>query len=196
MFTGIITHLGTFLKQTHKGFMFVVPSDLAKRVTEGLSIAIDGVCLTVIKKEAATIYVELMPETLKKTTLGNLKSNAVVNLELPATIGTFFAGHIIQGHVDGVSQLKTVTERGNSRILEFSLPPNLSRYIVAKGSIAINGISLTLIEVGEDSFTVGVIPYTWNNTMLTHLKIGDFVNIEVDIFAKYLEKLLQDKHTS
>lgn len=193
MFTGIINHLGTFFKQTQKGFMFEVPSDLAKHITEGLSIAIDGVCLTVTKKDATTIYVDIMPETLKKTTLSNLKSNAVVNLELPATTTTFLAGHIILGHVDGVSQLKTVTERGNSRILKFSLPQNLSRYIAEKGSIAINGISLTVIEVRKDSFTVGVIPYTWKNTVLAHLKIGDFVNIEADILAKYLEKLLKDK---
>lgn len=193
MFTGIITHLGTFFKQTQKGFMFVVPPDLAKRITLGSSIAIDGVCLTVTKKEATTIYVDIMPETLKKTTLSLLKANALVNLELPATTNTLFAGHIILGHIDGVSQLKTVTKRGNSRILKFSLPQNLSRYLVTKGSIAISGISLTVIEVGKDSFTVGIVPYTWNNTILSHLKIGDFVNIEVDILAKYLEKLLKDK---
>lgn len=193
MFTGIITHLGTFLKQTQKGFMFAIPPDLAKHISLGLSIAIDGVCLTVTKKEAATIHVDIMPETLKKTTLSLLKSNALVNLELPATTNTLFAGHIILGHVDGVSQLKTVTKRGNSRILKFSLPQNLSRYLVTKGSIAISGISLTVIEVGKNSFAVGIIPYTWNNTMLTRLKIGDFVNTEVDILAKYLEKLLKDE---
>lgn len=191
MFTGIITHLGTFVKRKQNEFLFVVPLDLAKRVTKGLSIAIDGVCLSVKKKEATAIYVDVMEETLKKTTLGNLKPKRSVNLELPVTEATFFAGHIVQGHIDGVAKLEAIFQKGDSHVLKFSAPNTLAKFIAEKGSITINGVSLTVIEAKKDSFIVGIVPYTWNNTMLHHIKIGDFVNIEVDILAKYLEKLLR-----
>lgn len=191
MFTGIITHLGTFAKRKQYEFLFVVPKDLAKQLTEGLSIAIDGVCLSVKKKEATAIYVDIMPETLKKTILGNLKLNTLVNLELPITTGTFFAGHIVQGHIDGVAKLEEIFKKDNSYVLKFSILNTLSKFIVEKGSITINGISLTVIEAKKDFFLVGIVPYTWNHTMLHNIKIGDFVNVEVDILAKYLKKLIK-----
>lgn len=191
MFTGIIMHMGRFIKQNKEGFIFEVPPNLAKQITTGLSIAIDGVCLTVKKKINTTIYVDVMEETLKKTILGNLKSKSLVNLELPVTTETFFSGHIIQGHIDEVARLKGVLKKGNSYILRLSIPNNLSKYIVKKGSIAVNGISLTVIEAGKNYFTVGIVPYTWDKTMLHIIKTGDFVNIEVDILAKYVDRFLQ-----
>lgn len=194
MFTGIITNLGKISKKEATKLSIKTNKELVEKLALGLSIAVDGICLTVVKFSKDSFWLDFMPETEAKTNIKYLKAGDLVNLELPATTNTLFAGHIILGHVDGVSQLKTVTKRGNSRILKFSLPQNLSRYLVTKGSIAINGISLTVIEVGKNSFTVGIIPYTWNNTMLAHLKIGDFINIEVDILAKYLEKLLKDRH--
>ena len=168
-----------------------VPSDLAKQITTSLSIAIDGVCLTVKKKNNCAIYVDIIPETLKKTALGKLEPKALVNLELPVTTKTFFSGHLVQGHIDGVARLKSVIKEGNSYILKFLIPHTLSKYVVKKGSIAVNGISLTVIEAGKNYFTIGIIPYTWDNTMLHTLNLGDFVNIEVDILAKYLEKLYE-----
>lgn len=191
MFTGIITHLGTFSKRVGNEFIYMIPQELAKHITASSSIAIDGICLTVKKKEDKTIYVYVMAETLKKTILGNLKPNALVNLELPVTAKTFFSGHIVSGHIDGVSKLEAVSKRENNHILKFSLPNDLSIFIAKKGSIAVNGISLTVIEVGVNYFTVGIIPYTWDKTMLHTLRVGDFVNIEADILAKYLERLLK-----
>lgn len=191
MFTGIITHLGTFVKQTNEGYVFKLPADLAKQTREGLSIAINGVCLTVKKQSGNTIHVNVMAETLKKTTLASLKAGTLVNLELPATPATFLAGHLVQGHVDGIAKLAGVTKEGNSRILKFLIPPDLAKYIVSKGSITLNGISLTIIEAGEDFFTVGIVPYSWNHTMLRILKTGDLVNMEVDILAKILERLIK-----
>ncbi len=190
MFTGIITDLGIFIKKTeNKEFVFKIPVRMMGEITISSSIAIDGVCLTVKKRNAEAILVDVMPETLEKTTLGNLKPNTLVNLELPVTVNTFFAGHIVQGHIDGVSKLDRISKRENSHILKFSIPEGLSKYIAEKGSIAVNGISLTVISAGASFFTVGIVPYTWDNTMLHTLRTGNFVNIETDIMAKYLERI-------
>lgn len=193
MFTGIITDLGTFVKNKESEFVFKVPLKVARQITASSSTAINGVCLTVKKKERTLIYVDVMPETLKKTTLGNLKPNTLVNLELPVTLNTFLAGHIVSGHIDGVAKLEAVSKKGGSRVLKFSIPSSLSIFTAKKGSIAVNGISLTVIDAGANYFTVGIIPYTWNKTMLHTLKLGDFVNVEVDMLAKYLERLLGKK---
>lgn len=123
--------------------------------------------------------------------LGYLKINDPVNLELPATPSTFLSGHIVQGHVDGISKLLDIEPSGNSRILKLSIVSSIAKYLVKKGSVAVNGISLTVMETGKKKFTVGIIPYTWDNTMLHTVKIGDLVNIEVDILAKYVSRLLK-----
>lgn len=188
MFTGIVNYAGKFAGQKEGEYMFEIPLKLLKQLNIGSSISIDGVCLTVRKKENSKIYVDMMPETLEKTVLGKLRPKSLVNLELPVTAKTLLAGHIVQGHVDGISRLKKITKKGNSRILKFSIPQTVNKYVVEKGSIAVNGLSLTVIEAGKDYFTVGIIPFTWNETMLNTVKVGDFVNIEVDILAKYLER--------
>lgn len=189
MFTGIITHLGIFSKSVGNEFIFMIPQELTRHITTSSSIAIDGVCLTVKRKKNRTIYVDVMAETVKKTILGYIKPNTLVNLELPVTTKTFFSGHIVSGHIDGVSRLISIEKEENSFILKFSIFKPLAKYVVEKGSIAVNGTSLTVIEVGINYFTVGIIPYTWDKTMLHAIKLGDYVNIEVDILAKYLEKL-------
>lgn len=193
MFTGIITHLGTFSKRIGNEFVFIVPLEVARRITASFSIAIDGICLTVKRKKIRAIYVDVMPETLTRTTLESLKPHTSVNLELPVTTKTFFSGHILSGHIDGVAKLEAIIKKEDSHVLKFSMPNNLSIFIAKKGSIAVNGISLTVIEAGINYFTVGIIPYTWDKTMLHTLKLGDFVNVEVDILAKYLERLLLKK---
>lgn len=191
MFTGIITHTGKIQDISATKLTVEVSFEFASKLTTGASVAINGVCLTVISHNNSYFKVDFMPETKARTNIKYLKSLDLVNLELPATQDTFFSGHIVQGHVDGVVRLEDVIKKGNSRIIKFSLPNTLSKYIVEKGSIALNGISLTVIEIGKNHFTVGIIPYTWDKTMLHTLNIGDFVNIEVDILAKYLERLVK-----
>ncbi|MDO8577171.1 MAG: riboflavin synthase [Candidatus Daviesbacteria bacterium] len=191
MFTGIISHLGKLNKKEGSVFIFDAGRNFCKKIKKGMSIAINGVCLTALNKPIGNYFsVEVMPETLNKTMLGQLKKGNPVNLELPVTPQTYLSGHIVEGHIDGVSKLLDIKLKGNSRILKFSASP-FTKYIVPKGSIAINGISLTVIEARKDYFTVGIIPFTWDNTMLKLIKTGDLVNIEVDILAKYLEKLIK-----
>lgn len=188
MFTGIITHLGEFAgKKNHTRLTFKSDKSICSKLTQGSSISVNGVCLTVFDTTMKNSFsVDVMSETFKKTTLGDLRQKDIVNLELPATPQNFLSGHIVQGHVDGVGTVIEIKPEGNSKILKISVPSDISKYMVAKGSIALNGISLTIIKAGKTSFTVGIIPFTWKNTMLRHLKIGDKINIETDIIAKYL----------
>ena len=190
MFSGIIKYLGKLQKKEDNLFTFEAPNSLCQKLDQGTSIAVNGICLTVLIKTGNSFTVEVMPETLNRTMLINLKKDDIVNLELPVTPKTFLSGQIIQGHIDGIGKVLKVVEDKNGKILEFSVPINLSRYIVEKGSIAVNGVSLTVIDTEKDCFTVGIIPFTWNNTMFHTLNLGDLVNIEVDILAKYMEKLI------
>lgn len=187
MFTGIITHLGTITKKTDNRLVIKIDSSLALK--EGMSISVNGICLTIVSLEKNTFEINFMPETAKRTNIQYAKVGDLVNLELSATAQTLLSGHIVQGHVDGIGKITEIQKMGNSRIFSFSVASALCRYIVEKGSIAVNGISLTVIASGNDYFTVGIIPYTWENTMLHQAKVNDFVNIEVDVLAKYLEKL-------
>lgn len=193
MFTGIITNLGKLVKKENSLFVFQTDKSFCKNIDSGTSVAVNGVCLTVVKKTQNSFSVEIMPETAAKTMLETLNIQDIVNLELPATPDTFLSGHIVQGHIDLVSRLSKVTGKGNSRILKFIVPARVSGYIVEKGSIAVNGVSLTVIEAKNTYFTVGIIPYTWNKTMLCTIKTGDFVNVELDILAKYAGQLLKHK---
>lgn len=187
MFTGIITHLGILKVSQGSTFIFEAPSSFLKKVTKGTSISVNGVCLTIASKiSKKTFLVELMPETLKRTTLGLLKKGSIVNLELPATPSTLLSGHIVQGHVDGVGIVKKISLQGNGKQLMISFPKDLKKYIVPKGSIAINGVSLTVIGTLDNTITLGIIPYTFKQTILHQLKVLDQVNIEVDILAKYI----------
>lgn len=194
MFTGIVIDLGKIKRIEDRKYHIVANKKLVNKLVPGTSIAVNGVCLTakaVFKQN--TFMVEVMPETLKKTMLANLREKELVNLELPMTIESFFSGHIVQGHVDTVAEIAKIQQAGNSKILVFELPVKFSKYIVNKGSIAVNGVSLTVIEVARDGFSVGIIPYTWENTTFRQSKVGDKVNIEVDIIAKYVEKLINKK---
>jgi riboflavin synthase len=187
MFTGIISNLGKIKAKNDTGFVIEADNALAQKLEDGTSISVNGVCLTVLEKPIDTVFtVEVMPETWKRTMLQDLHDNDVVNLELPVTPQTFLSGHIVQGHVDGIGTLKQIEEKENSKILTLEVSQELTKYIVEKGSVAINGISLTVIDVTEHSFTVGIIPYTWNHTMLQYIQIGDTVNIETDILGKYI----------
>jgi riboflavin synthase len=191
MFTGIISHLGT-IKNKHDTFIEIAaPVAFCNKLQKGTSVAVNGVCLTVLKKPKSNIFtVEVMPETLQRTVLGNISLNDLLNLELPITAESFLSGHIVQGHIDGTGKIQNISEDGNSALVTITCPKQLSKYIIEKGSVAINGVSLTIIEVTNESFTVGIIPFTWEHTIFHTLEIGDSVNIETDIFAKYVEKLI------
>ena len=191
MFTGIITHLGKIKQKEATRFSIEADASLICQLEKGASIAVNGTCLTILKKPFdSTFSVEAMPETFKRTALGKLTPDDTVNLELPATPNTFLSGHIVQGHVDGTGKLVSIQKEGNSKILKISIQPKLEKYIVEKGFIGLNGMSLTVIQAEKTFFTVGIIPYTWSHTMLQNIKVGDQVNIETDIIAKYLEKLV------
>jgi len=193
MFTGIISHLGKVESIKGGKFTFSASASLIKSLKKGSSVAVNGVCLTLKNSPSGRKFnVDLMPESIRRTSFSDLKKGDLVNLELAMSTNERFEGHLVQGHVDGVADLTSLKKQGNSRILTFKIPNALSRYIAEKGSISLNGISLTVIDAKGNQFTVGIIPYTWENTMLKQLKDGDKVNIEVDILAKYLEKLVKN----
>lgn len=194
MFTGIISHLGKVKKFENKTLTFSAGRFFCKKIKKGISVAVNGVCLTVVVRSKNTFSVDVMSETLNRTVLGDLKKGDLVNLELPLLASGRFEGHIVQGHVDGKAEVVNITKEGNSYLFKFRVDKSLSCYIVAKGSIAVNGISLTVIESRGDFFTVGIIPYTWKKTTFKNLRVGNKVNIEVDIMAKYLEKLMGAKN--
>lgn len=191
MFTGIITHLGKISKKTDKKLTILAYRHFLSKVKKGVSVSVNGICLTAVNINKQYFQVDFMPETENRTNIKYLRADDLVNLELPATPFSFLSGHIVQGHIDGTSKLLSITPSGNSRILKFSVSAALTKHMVEKGSIAVNGVSLTLIEVSKDYFIVGIIPFTWENTMFNTLKVEDFVNVETDILAKYLEKLLK-----
>lgn len=191
MFTGIITHLGQLKKIDGALFTFKAPESFCKHLGKGESVAVNGVCLTVLGKKEDNFAVEIMPETAKKTMLGKLRKDDLVNLELPVSTQTLLSGHIVYGHIDGVGKILNISSQGNSKILTITYDKQIGKYIVEKGSIALNGISLTIISIKPAKFSVGIIPHTLKSTMLSQIKIGDLVNIEVDILAKYLEKLIK-----
>ncbi len=191
MFTGIISNLGKLVKRKDALFVFQTDASLCQKIENGTSIAVNGVCLTVVAVTNDTFSVEIMPETGKKTAFDFLKTEDIVNLELPVTPHTLLSGHIVQGHVDGVGKIIKIVAEGNSKILSIEVPKSLGKYIVQKGSIALNGISLTVISAKNNYFTVGIIPFSWKQTMLHTVAVGDSINIETDILAKYMEKLLK-----
>jgi riboflavin synthase len=140
--------------------------------------------------DAENFSVDVMPESEKRTMFGLLETDELVNLELPATPETFLSGHIVQGHVDDVGEIVSIKDAGISKIVTIDMPSELKKYIVEKGSITINGVSLTVIHVDDTSFRVGIIPFTWEHTMLYTIEAGIKVNIETDVFARYVENML------
>lgn len=193
VFTGIVTHLGRIKEKTSTRLIITTDHDLLDKVTLGMSVAVDGICLTAVAFDETSFTIDFMPETAAKTNIQQLNVGALVNLELPATSQTFLAGHIVQGHVDAIGTIQVITKEGNSRIFTIAIPESIEKYIVEKGSITVNGISLTVITVTKNTCTVGIIPHTWERTMLHTAHEGDIVNLEVDVLAKYLEKLLDKK---
>ena len=198
MFTGIIRQ-GAKVTAIDKGnpLKITISSPLFSEVVIGDSVAINGSCLTIVSKNNSTCTFEVVPESIKKTTLSELQPNEQVNCELAARMNDRFDGHLVQGHVDGIGKIVSKKELNDSSwLLSFSIPSHLMRYVVEKGSIAIDGVSLTVYNVEKETFSVSLIPHSANMTTLGWKSTGSSVNIEVDLMAKYAEKLLADKHAA
>lgn len=162
----------------------------------GDSIAINGVCQTVTKLGSNFFEAQVSTETLSVTTFSNLKRSDTVNLERALTLNSRLGGHIVSGHVDGLAKVKTITKQSDFYVLKFELEKDSAKYVVKKGSVTINGISLTVANIDNNVFEVAIIPHTFENTCLKNLKSGDFVNLETDVLAKYVEKLLSTDNNS
>ncbi len=196
MFTGIISEVGTLTKvsQMDGGKEMTISATFAGDTHIDESIAVNGVCLTVVSLDDETFSVQCVDETLRKTGLGELEQGSPVNLERSLTLEKAVEGHIVQGHVDTVGKIKTISKEGADLLLDITYPDEFDDYIVGRGSIAIDGISLTIArdEKGS-SFTVAIIPYTWEHTNLKEKKEGDAVNLEFDVFGKYIVKYLEKR---
>jgi riboflavin synthase len=192
MFTGLVADLGTVeaVEQTADGVRLRVRSALAPQVGPGDSVAVNGVCLTAVAPDADSFDFDVMHESLRRSALSSLKAGSPVNLELALRADARLGGHVVQGHVDGVGEIGAVREDGFSRVVEIRADAALLRYVVEKGSIAVNGVSLTVSAVGEESFEVSLIPETLERTTLGAGEPGVPVNLEVDVVAKYVEKLV------
>jgi len=193
MFTGIIEEVGQVvgLDDTNDfRTLSVRGGQLLNGVMAGASIAVNGVCLTVRTLQGNTFTADLSRETLDRTSLKSVNSGTKVNLELPMRADGRFGGHIVQGHVDCVGTIRSFTREGDSWNLQVELSPDALRYVVEKGSIAIDGISLTVAAIKSSVVEVAIIPHTFENTNLRHAKAGDTVNIEYDVIAKYVERML------
>lgn len=192
MFTGLIADLGSIstIDRDGDGVTLAVRTSLAGEVGEGDSVAVNGVCLTATSVEPDGFSTQAMIETLRRSSLGSLNPGSPVNLELAMRAGDRLGGHIVQGHVDGTAMVSDVREEGFSRVLELEADVSLTRYMVEKGSVAIDGVSLTISSLSDEGFTVSLIPETLTRTNLGCVERGAIVNIEVDVLAKHVERLL------
>jgi riboflavin synthase len=193
VFTGLIADLGSVaaLEQDGEGATLQISSGLAADLREGDSIAVNGVCLTATAVGETGFQAQAMAETLRRSSLGGLRAGSPVNLELALRAEDRLGGHIVQGHVDGVATVGAVREEGFSRVLTFEVEAPLARYLVEKGSVAVDGVSLTVSALDERSFSVSLIPETLQRTNLGQIGEGAIVNIEVDVLAKHVERLMQ-----
>jgi riboflavin synthase len=195
MFTGIVTHQGRLeSRQLHgsdQRLLILADPEIMQGCSQGDSIAVNGVCLTMIEPGAEGFSADVSVETLEKTSLGALPDKARVNLELPMRLSDRLGGHLVSGHVDGLARLLGRTPDERSERFEFEAPPGLARFISTKGSVSLDGVSLTVNAVNRNRFSVNLIPHTLGATSLGELAAGDIVNLEVDMIARYLERLMQ-----
>ena len=189
MFTGIVEELGTVVARSADRLELRGPL-VTKDVADGDSIAVNGVCLTVVAVDGDAFTADVMAETWKRSSLGELAPGDVVNLERAATPTTRLGGHLVQAHVDGVGTIAERTPGDSFDTVRFTVPAGLARYLVEKGSVTVDGVSLTVVETGPDWITVGLIPTTLDRTTLGRKQVGALVNLEVDVIAKYVEKLV------
>lgn len=189
MFTGIVEEVGEIV--------LADPTKLCIRCSKvldgtvvGDSISVNGVCLTVVEVRESTFRVDVMPETMRISSLGRLKINDRVNLERAMSMNDRFGGHIVTGHIDGVGRIVNIVPSGNAVVISVLMQSDTIRYIITKGSVTLDGISLTVVSVGQDTFSVSVIPHTMSETCLRYKKIGDILNIEFDVVGKYVERFV------
>lgn len=193
MFTGIVAEVGkvTRCEQTDRGRRLMIEAPgITEDLEVGDSVAVNGICLTAVAVERPGFQMEAVAETLSRTNLGEAMEGSSVNLERPVRLGGRLDGHVVQGHIDGVGVVLGIQPEGDSRRVALSVPEELERYLVYKGSVAVDGVALTVTAVTGGSFEVALIPHTLASTTLGSWKVGDKANIEVDILAKYVEKLL------
>src|ERR1041385_8363241 len=193
MFTGIIEELGTVESVEAQGSdarIRIAAKVVTEDIHEGDSIAVNGVCLTALHVSKESFEADVSRETLERSTLGRLEPNTPVNLERAVTPATRLGGHLVQGHVDARGRFLSATEHGGSWTVRIAYPPEIARYLVFKGSVAVEGISLTIAALTDEYFEIAIIPKTWMVTNLSHLKSGTEVNLEADIIAKYVERIL------
>ena len=199
MFTGIILAKGRVTALTERDGDLELGVDAAgldvARIAIGDSVCVQGVCLTVTRKQDACFFADVSRETMAKTTLGRLTVGSSVNLEPSLRAGDPLGGHLVSGHVDAVGNLERLDQDARSWRLEFELPPSLMRFVAAKGSICLNGVSLTVNKAEGARFDVNIIPHTYAVTTLGELRVGDEVNVEIDVVARYLEKLMTKTET-
>lgn len=187
MFTGIIHHTGIFKEyRIEKQELVLEAPDLSNRLDRGESLAVNGVCLSLIRREKNSLFFNLSKETLSRTNLGSLRKGDRINLELSLTLSSPLSGHLVSGHIDSIGKVLKVQKRGTGKRIILSFPRELKPYFIPKGSVAVNGVSLTIAELRSASFEVELIPITMDKSNLGHLKGGDTVNIECDIIGKYV----------
>ena len=195
MFTGIVEEAAPVrsieLDESGNGWLSVEAVRALDGLKLGDSIAVNGACLTIVSLEGGVFSVDLAPETLRKTNLGALRGGDLVNLERPLAVGDRLGGHIVQGHVDATGKVQSARPQADSVLMGFRTPKRLMPYIVEKGFVAVDGISLTVVNRRAASFSVSVIPYTLEHTTLRDRRVGDPVNLEVDVLAKYVESLVK-----
>ena len=199
MFTGLVEETGIVVEclvEEHTAKLTVTAPTTHVGANLGDSIAINGCCLTVVEIEGNRVSFDAIPETLSRTNLGKLKPGDRVNLERPLQIGARLGGHFVQGHIDGVGVIESVTPDENAVVIEVKIPSELRRYFISKGSVTLDGVSLTVADVRENTFTVWTIPHTREVTNLGFRNVGDEVNIECDLLGKYMESLLLDRLSS
>jgi len=192
MFTGIVEEIGQVLS-LDKSSLTVRAHKMLRGIEMGASIAVNGVCLTVTRFDKDSFAVDIMEETLRRTNLGGLKPGDRVNLEGALTLSKGLGGHLVQGHVDATGQIKSTSRLDQSLLITISAAPELMRYIVEKGFIAVDGISLTVVKRNESAFSVSIVGFTRENTTLGKIEVGDIVNLEADIIAKYVERYITGK---
>ena len=190
MFTGIVEGIGRITAATRRN-LAIATSNTLQGIELGGSIAVNGVCLTITNFDANSFSVDMMPETLIRTNLGLLRVGDRVNLERPLILGGRLGGHLVQGHVDDTARVASVTWDGETMLIRFEAAPEGMRYIVEKGFIAVDGVSLTVVTRNTGSFQVSIVNYTQKHTTLGSRQVGDLVNLEIDIIAKYVEQLSQ-----
>lgn len=192
MFTGLVEAVGTVTKLENRGEQARLTLELpfSEELALGESVAVNGCCLTVAEIAPNAVSFDLLAQTLAVTSLGRLTSGSLVNLERAMLAGSRFGGHFVQGHVDGTGKISRLEAKGQDHVLGISLPPDIHRLCIDKGSLTIDGISLTIAEITEDGAVFWITPHTWQHTHLHHAHLGQSVNLETDMLAKYVDKLL------